>query len=66
MGGELSYLQGQDTSTEIVLIDGHAGAMDVCARGLKAAAAMIEDGGMEDALKARYSGWETRATCWRR
>ncbi len=43
------------------LIDGHAGAMDVCARGLKAAAAMIEDGGLEDALKARYAGWETPA-----
>ena len=43
------------------LIDGHAGAMDVCARGLKAAAAMIEDGGLEDALKARYAGWETLA-----
>jgi xylose isomerase len=43
------------------LIDGHAGAMDVCARGLKAAAAMIEDGGLEDALKARYAGWETAA-----
>ncbi|MEM1302085.1 MAG: xylose isomerase [Pseudomonadota bacterium] len=41
------------------LIDGHAGAMDVCARGLKAAAAMIENGGLEDALKARYAGWET-------
>ena len=33
--------------------------MDVCARGLKAAAAMLEDGGMEDALKDRYAGWET-------
>ena len=43
------------------LIDGHAGAMDVCARGLMAAAAMIEDGGLEDALKARYAGWETAA-----
>ena len=43
------------------LIDGHAGAMDVCARCLKAAAAIIEDGGLEDALKARYAGWETPA-----
>ncbi len=43
------------------LIAGHIGGMDVCARGLKAAAAMIEDGGLEDALKERYSGWETPA-----
>ncbi|WP_068300021.1 xylose isomerase [Pararhodobacter sp. CCB-MM2] len=41
------------------LIAGHVGAMDICARGLKAAAAMIEDGGLEANLKARYSGWET-------
>ena len=41
------------------LIASHIGGMDVCARGLKAAAAMIEDGGLEDALKARYAGWET-------
>lgn len=41
------------------LIAAHVGGMDICARGLKAAAAMIEDGGLEDALKARYAGWET-------
>lgn len=41
------------------LIAGHVGGMDVCARGLKAAAAMIEDGGLEDALNERYSGWDT-------
>ncbi|GGX58913.1 xylose isomerase [Tateyamaria omphalii] len=41
------------------LIAAHVGAMDICARGLKAAAAMIEDGGLEDALKARYAGWES-------
>ncbi len=40
------------------LIDGHAGAMDVCARGLKAAAAMLEDGGLETALSDRYAGWQ--------
>jgi len=33
--------------------------MDVCARGLKAAAAMLEDGGLETALAERYAGWET-------
>ena len=39
------------------LIAGHAGAMDVCARGFKAAAAMIEDGGLQAALDERYAGW---------
>lgn len=41
------------------LIAAHIGGMDICARGLKAAAAMIEDGGLEDALKERYAGWDT-------
>ena len=41
------------------LIAGHVGAMDICARGLKAAAAMIKDGGLEAALETRYSGWNT-------
>ena len=41
------------------LIAAHVGAMDVCARGLKAAAAMIEDGGLEAALRERYSGWDS-------
>lgn len=41
------------------LVAAHIGGMDVCARGLKAAAAMLEDGGLEDALKERYAGWET-------
>ncbi|MBL4767825.1 MAG: xylose isomerase [Rhodobacteraceae bacterium] len=44
----------------IDLIAGHVGGMDVCARGLKAAAAMIEDGGLDDALAERYSGWDTK------
>lgn len=43
------------------LIAAHIGAMDICARGLKAAAAMIEDGGLEDAIAQRYSGWDTDA-----
>jgi len=43
------------------LIAGHVGAMDICARGLKAAAAMIEDGGLEDALTARYAGWQSES-----
>jgi xylose isomerase len=41
------------------LLAAHVGAMDVCARGLKAAAAMLEDGGLEAARAARYAGWET-------
>lgn len=41
------------------LIAAHIGGMDVCARGLKAAAAMIEDGGLKDALSERYAGWDT-------
>lgn len=43
------------------LIAAHIGGMDICARGLKAAAAMIEDGGLEDALTKRYDGWDTPA-----
>ncbi|TQS69922.1 xylose isomerase [Rhodobacteraceae bacterium] len=41
------------------LVLGHVGGMDICARGLKAAAAMWEDGGLERARKARYAGWDT-------
>ncbi|MFN3525314.1 MAG: xylose isomerase [Paracoccus sp. (in: a-proteobacteria)] len=41
------------------LILSHVGAIDVCARGLKAAAAMLEDGGLERARQDRYAGWET-------
>ncbi|MEM8788248.1 MAG: xylose isomerase [Pseudomonadota bacterium] len=40
------------------LIAAHAGAMDVCARGLKAAAAMLEDGGLEAQRAGRYAGWD--------
>lgn len=41
------------------LVAAHVGGMDICARGLKAAAAMIEHGGLEDALLDRYSGWNS-------
>ncbi|NOD63787.1 MULTISPECIES: xylose isomerase [unclassified Ruegeria] len=41
------------------LIAAHVGGMDICARGLKAAAAMLEDGGLEQALANRYAGWKT-------
>jgi len=40
------------------LILSHAGAMDVCARALKAAHALLEDGGLEAARDARYAGWD--------
>ncbi len=41
----------------IDLVAAHVGAMDVCARGLKAAAAMLTDGALEKARAKRYSGW---------
>ncbi|GGE62276.1 xylose isomerase [Actibacterium pelagium] len=41
------------------LIASHVGGMDICARGLKAAAAMLEDGGLEAFLAERYAGWST-------
>jgi len=40
------------------LVAAHVGAMDVCARGLKAAVAMRADGGLEAALVERYNGWQ--------
>ncbi|WP_226553452.1 xylose isomerase [Celeribacter naphthalenivorans] len=40
------------------LILAHVGGMDMCARGLKAAAAMLEDGRLEDARTARYGDWD--------
>ena len=43
------------------LILAHVGGMDTCARALKAAAAMLEDGGLEAKRAARYAGWETDA-----
>jgi len=41
------------------LVAAHMGAMDICARALKGAAAMLEDGGLEAARADRYSGWDT-------
>ncbi|MGD9916550.1 MAG: xylose isomerase [Paenirhodobacter sp.] len=40
------------------LILAHVGAMDVCARALKSAAALLADGGLEANRKARYAGWD--------
>ncbi|MGO1163047.1 xylose isomerase [Brucella pseudogrignonensis] len=39
------------------LLIGHIGGMDCCARGLKAAARMIEDGALTKPLDERYAGW---------
>ncbi len=41
------------------LILAHVGGMDACAAGLKAAAAMFEDGKLEAARNERYAGWDT-------
>jgi xylose isomerase len=41
------------------LILAHVGGMDACAAGLKAAAAMLDDGKLEAARDARYAGWDT-------
>ena len=41
------------------LIAAHVGGLDTLARGLIAAAAMIEDGGLDRARAERYAGWET-------
>ncbi|MEM9207141.1 MAG: xylose isomerase, partial [Pseudomonadota bacterium] len=41
------------------LVAAHIGAMDVCARGLKAAAALLEDGKLERRRDDRYAGWDT-------
>ncbi len=40
------------------LILAHVGGMDTCARALKAAAYLYEDGILEAARNARYAGWD--------
>jgi len=42
------------------LLHGHVGGLDVLARGLKAAAAMIEDGTFDKAQEDRYAGWKSK------
>ncbi|AWB50094.1 xylose isomerase [Gemmobacter aquarius] len=39
------------------LILAHVGGMDTCARALKAAAALLQDGALEAARDERYAGW---------
>ncbi len=47
-------------STEpIDLFHAHIGGMDAFARGLKAAAKIIEDGRIDELVNARYAGWDT-------
>ncbi len=41
------------------LLIAHIGAMDCCARGLKAAAKMIEDKALIGPLEERYAGWKS-------
>ena len=41
------------------LLIAHIGGMDCCARGLKAAAKMIEDKALSGPLEERYAGWKT-------
>ncbi len=40
------------------LLMAHIGGMDICARGFKAAAAMIEDGTLDQFVADRYAGWQ--------
>jgi xylose isomerase len=42
------------------LVHGHVGGLDTLARGLKAAAAILEDGTLGNALEERYAGWEQK------
>ena len=50
-------LRRQSLDAEDLLI-AHIGGMDVCARGLKAAVAMIEDGTLPNFVKDRYADWD--------
>jgi xylose isomerase len=53
-----SKLRRQSIDAEDLLI-GHIGGMDACARGLKAAAKMVEDKALSGPLEARYAGWNS-------
>jgi xylose isomerase len=43
------------------LLYGHIGGLDILARGLKGAAAMIEDGTFDKVQEERYAGWQSAA-----
>ncbi|WP_416367669.1 xylose isomerase [Tritonibacter mobilis] len=51
-------LRRQSIDAEDLLM-AHIGGMDICARGFKAAAAMIEDGTLDQFVADRYAGWQT-------
>ena len=51
-------LRRQSLDPEDLLI-GHIGGMDSCARGLKAAARMVEDKALSAPLAERYAGWNS-------
>lgn len=40
------------------LLMAHIGGMDICARGFKAAVAMVEDGTLDQFVTDRYAGWQ--------
>jgi xylose isomerase len=42
------------------LVASHIGAMDICARGMKAALAMQDDGALEQHRAERYAGWNDK------
>ena len=52
-------LRRQSIDPEDLLL-AHIGGMDCCARGLKSAAAMIEDKALCDPLEQRYAGWSDK------
>jgi xylose isomerase len=41
------------------LVYGHAAAMDLCARALLVAEAMVNDGALQRQVQERYAGWES-------
>ncbi|GAB5511341.1 MAG: xylose isomerase [Hyphomicrobiales bacterium] len=51
-------LRRQSLDAEDLLM-AHVGGMDICARGLKAAAAMIEEGTLPSFVEDRYAGWKS-------
>ncbi|MBL4811450.1 MAG: xylose isomerase [Rhodobacteraceae bacterium] len=52
-----SKLRRQSLDPEDLIL-AHVGGMDCCAAGLKAAAALVENGALEAARDARYAGWD--------
>lgn len=56
-----SKLRRQSIDPDDLLL-GHIGAMDCCARGLKSAANLLEQGDLSNFVSERYKGWnDTRA-----